>query len=54
MFDTYTRNMFLTTYTPEQLATTLARIEDIIFNAHFDNTDNVEFQNLIAQINQVL
>ena len=54
MFDTYTRNQYATTLTQDQLATKLAIIEDIVFNAHLDNTDNAKLQNLIIDLNKVL
>lgn len=46
MFDTYTRNSFATTLTHDQLATKLARIEEIVFRLHLDIDNNEDYENM--------
>lgn len=53
MFDTYTRDQFLN-LSQDQLATKLAVIEDIIFNAYLNNVENQDMQDLIHAINMQL
>jgi hypothetical protein len=45
MFDTYTRDLYATTLTQDQLATKLAIIENIIFNLHLDIIGNDNYEN---------